>query len=302
MNRILLLGKNGQLGWELQRTLSTLGHVVALDRHKIDLTKPEDVRRVVKDYRPEVIVNAAAYTAVDRAESEPEIAMAVNAHAPGLLAELAADMGAVLIHYSTDYVFDGEKGSPYLETDQPNPLNSYGQSKLAGEQAVASVDGVYLILRTSWVYSLRGESFLRKVLQWSRQLQHLRVVSDQVGNPTWSRLLAEASAQLLAAKSKETVEHLRMDKGIYHVAGSGYASRLEWARAILQFDPHKDEQTVQEVSSAQTSEFPSPALRPAYSALDCSLFEDTFGIRLPEWRHALQLSLEGMSTQRYKPA
>ena len=284
---ILLLGKNGQLGWELQRTLAPLGQITALDYPEIDLSEPDSIRPIVKSARPEVIVNATAYNAVDRAESEPEIAMAVNAHAPGLLAELASELQAAFVHYSTDYVFDGAKGKPYVGADAPNPLSIYGQSKLAGEQAISQVDNAYLTLRTSWVYSLRRESFVTKVLNWSRQHKVLRIVDDQVSNPTWSRMLAEISAQVLANRGENLVEWMRERRGIYHLAGDGYASRFQWAKAILHYDPRQDQQIKQEIQPALSSEFLTPARRPAFSALDCTCFTNTFGLKLPEWQNCL---------------
>jgi dTDP-4-dehydrorhamnose reductase len=288
---ILLLGKNGQLGWELQRTLAPLGSITALDYPEIDLSEPDSIRPIVKSARPEVIVNATAYNAVDRAESEPEIAMAVNAHAPGLLAELASELQAAFVHYSTDYVFDGAKGKPYVEADAPNPLSIYGQSKLAGEQAISQVDNAYLTLRTSWVYSLRRESFVTKVLNWSRQHKVLRIVDDQVSNPTWSRMLAEISAQVLANRGENLIEWMRERRGIYHLAGDGYASRFQWAQAILEQDPAQEDQIAQDIQPARTSEFPTPAQRPLHSALNCDLFASTFGLRLPDWKDALQLAM-----------
>jgi dTDP-4-dehydrorhamnose reductase len=290
--RILLLGKIGQLGWELHRTLAPLGEVVALDFPEIDLTQPGSLRQIVRDAHPQVIVNATAYTAVDRAETEIETAMAINAHAPGLLSEEAVALGAVLIHYSTDYVFDGTKGSPYLESDAPHPLGVYGRSKLAGEQAVKQAGGISLILRTSWVYSLRRDSFVLKVRQWARQQPTLRVVSDQVSNPTWARMLAEITAQMLAKGGENVTGWLSERGGLYHLAGSGYASRLEWAQAILRYDPQPEEIVTRELLPALTADFPTPAQRPLYSALDCEKFYKVFGLRLPAWQDALKLAME----------
>jgi dTDP-4-dehydrorhamnose reductase len=246
----------------------------------------------VQDHRPAVILNATAYTAVDRAESEPELALAVNGHAPGYLAEAAASVKAALVHISTDYVFDGAKGTPYIETDNPRPLNVYGQSKLAGEQAIVEVDGAYLIFRTSWLYSLRRDSFVTKVLSWARRQTSLRVVADQVGNPTWARPLAETISQLLAMSGQDLYSWTHERRGIYHLAGDGYASRLQWAQTILSCDPHPQEQVVREVLPALTAEFPTPAQRPLFSALECSRFTQTFGLRLPPWEVALQLAMQ----------
>jgi dTDP-4-dehydrorhamnose reductase len=292
MHKILLFGAQGQLGWELRRALMPLGSVTALDIPHLDIRDQAALSQAVLACRPNVIVNATAYTAVDQAESEPEIAMAINGQAPRHLAELALKMGAALIHFSTDYVFDGTKGSPYVEDDPPNPLSVYAASKLAGEQAISQVGGAYLIVRTSWLYSLRRDSFVVKVLRWSRQQEVLRVVADQISNPTWARALAEAIAQVLAMGGHEVVDWLRERRGVYHLAGDGYASRLEWAQAILRLDPRAEEQRVRELQPALTSEFPTPAVRPLFSALDCTCFTNTFGLRLPAWEEALQLAMQ----------
>lgn len=292
MPSILLLGKFGQLGWELHRCLAPFGDLTAVDYPEIDLTDIESVDKLVLDIRPDVIVNATAYTAVDRAEDEPELAMAINSQAPRRLAELAHDMGLALIHYSTDYVFDGTKGIPYVETDLPNPLGMYGKSKYAGEMAIEEVGGAYLILRTSWVYSLRRDSFVTKVLGWAREHTSLRIVDDQISNPTWCRMLAEATAMLLTNAGSKPAGWIKERYGLYHLAGSGYASRMEWARKILEFDPRSDEQIVEEIHPAQTSEFPSPTERPMFSALNCDRFSKTFGFQIPHWEDALKLAME----------
>ena len=288
---ILLLGNTGQLGWELQRTLAPLGQVAALDYPEVNLADAAGLRQIVRRLHPQVIVNATAYTAVDRAESETELAMAVNSRGPGILAEEAATLGAALLHFSTDYVFDGAKGSAYIETDIPNPLNVYGRSKWAGEQAVQQVGGAYLILRTSWVYSLRRDSFVTKVLKWARQQRTLRLVTDQVSNPTWARMLAEVTAQMLAMGGRDVVPWLTERRGLYHLAGDGYASRMEWAQAILRCDPHRDEQVIGDILPGQTDDFPSPACRPLFSALNCDHFFEVFGLRLPPWEIALRLAM-----------
>jgi dTDP-4-dehydrorhamnose reductase len=288
---ILLLGNTGQLGWELQRTLAPLGQVAALDYPEVNLADAAGLRQIVRRLHPQVIVNATAYTAVDRAESETELAMAVNSRGPGILAEEAAALGAALLHFSTDYVFDGAKGSAYIETDIPNPLNVYGRSKWGGEQAVQQVGGAYLILRTSWVYSLRRDSFVTKVLKWARQQRTLRLVTDQVSNPTWARMLAEVTAQMLAMGGRDVVPWLTERRGLYHLAGDGYASRMEWAQAILRCDPHRDEQVIGDILPGQTDDFPSPACRPLFSALNCDHFFEVFGLRLPPWEIALRLAM-----------
>lgn len=292
--RILLFGFRGQLGWELCRTLATVGDVTALDFPQVDFARLEELRTITLAAKPDLIVNAVAYTAVDKAESEPQLAQRINAEAPGILAEAARQLRAGLVHVSTDYVLDGLKDSVYDETDPPHPLNVYGQSKLAGEQAVAQVGGAYLTLRTSWVFSDRQGGFVTKVLQWARSQTVLRMVTDQVSSPTWARALAEIIAQLAAvgAASPDLYGWLEERSGLYHLAGSGAASRYEWAEAILACDPHKEEQTVTHLEAALTAEFPTPAVRPLHSVLDCSKFNRTFGLRLPDWRTALQMALE----------
>lgn len=290
--RILLLGKYGQLGWELQRALATLGEITALDYPEIDLVHSEQLRPVIRKAKPQIIVNATAYTAVDKAESEPLIAHAINSQAVGVMAEEARVVGATLIHYSTDYVFDGTQGSAYTENDRTNPLGIYGQSKLAGEQAIQAIGGIFLILRTSWVYSMRRDSFVSKVLEWSRRQTTMRVVQDQISNPTWCRMLAEITSQVLVMAGEHSSAWLGERSGLYHLAGWGYASRFEWAQAILANDPKREEQAILELLPALTSEFPTPAQRPLFSALNCNRFFDTFGLKLPAWQDTLRLAME----------
>lgn len=293
MRKILLIGKNGQLGWELQRTLMTLGDVTTLDYPEIDLGKPESLREVIRRLSPQLIVNAAAYTNVDKAESEPELARMINAIAPGVMAEEAKRLNAALIHYSTDYVFDGTKGSPYVETDTPNPINVYGATKLEGEQLVQAAGGAYLIFRTSWVYSLRQGGFVTKVLHWARRQKALRIVDDQIGSPTWSRMLAEATAQVIAQGRDEPVEYIKEKAGLYHLAGAGSCSRFEWAKAILELDPHKEEQIVKELLPAKSNEFPTPAVRPTNTSLLCTRMNKRFYIELPDWLKAMSQMMGG---------
>ena len=290
--KILLLGKNGQLGWELNRTLQPLGEVFAFDYPDVDMADARNIREIVRQTKPDVIYNATAYTDVDKAESEPDLAEAVNVIGPGILAEEARKLNAVLIHYSTDYVFDGKKGSPYIETDIPNPLNVYGLSKLHGEQAIQQVGGVYLIFRTSWLYSLRGNSFVNKVLQWARTQKTLRIVDDQIGSPTWARMLAEATTQVIAQSRGDPSGYLTEKAGLYHLAGKGAASRYTWANNILDFDPHRYEQIVRELQIAKTSDFPTTAVRPLFSVLSCSAFEKTFDLMLPSWQKTLLFALQ----------
>lgn len=291
MSGILLLGKFGQLGWELHRSLAPLREVVAIDYPDINLLELDSLVQIIRRMHPEIIINATAYTAVDQAEIESEVAGAINATAPGKLAELAKENKSALIHYSTDYVFDGLKGSPYLENDTPNPLGIYGSSKLAGERAIAEVDAATLVFRTSWVYSLRRDSFVIKVLDWARTQSELRIVDDQVSNPTWCRMLAEATALLLAKSGNNPAAWINERRGLYHLAGDGFASRLEWAKLILDYDPQRDQQVVSSLEPAKTSDYPTPAKRPLFSALNCEKFTDTFSIRLPKWQDALELAM-----------
>ena len=290
--KILLFGKTGQLGWELQRALAPLGSIHACGSDDLDLTRLDGVRKLIREVEPQLIVNASAYTAVDRAESEVDKAMLVNAEAPGVMAEVARSIGAVLVHYSTDYVFDGAKDAAYIEEDPANPLNVYGQSKLEGEQAIRQVGGAFVILRTSWVYSLRGDGFVSKVLKWARSQETLRIVSDQIGSPTWARALAEITSLMLARGGDDPSVFFLGRSGIYHLGGLGTVSRLDFARAILRLDPRRDEQIVTRLEPALTADFPTPAVRPLRTDLDCARFEQTFGFCLPEWEKALGLALE----------
>jgi dTDP-4-dehydrorhamnose reductase len=287
--RILLIGKNGQVGWELQRTLLPFGDVISVDFPEIDLAEPKSIKTVTRAVNPTVIINAAAYTDVEKAESEPELADAINGTACGILAEEARAAGAFLIHYSTDYVFDGKKRTPYTEEDTPNPINVYGRSKLLGEQAIQSVDGEYLILRTSWVYSLRKGSFVTKVLGWARNNHELRIVSDQVSNPTWCRLLAEVTAQLLARSN--SIGWLMERKGLYHLAGAGHASRFDFAKTIVAQLPASFPSLVETIVPASSGDFQDRAIRPHFSALDIKKFTHSFGFHIPAWEKSIQLAL-----------
>jgi dTDP-4-dehydrorhamnose reductase len=292
--RILILGKTGQLGWELNRTAACLGEVLSYDYPHVDFTQPGQLQALVLETKPKLIFNAVAYTAVDRAELEQDVARIVNATAVGVLAEAARKIRAGFVHYSTDFVFDGKKGTAYCEDDVPHPLNVYGQTKLEGEQAVEAVGGTYLTLRTSWVYSTRRDSFVTKVLEWARRNETVKVVSDQVGSPTWARLLAEISTYAVVMGGNDPLGWMQERKGLYHLGGDGSASRYDWAQAILANDPKPDEQKIKRLEPSLTSEFPAPAVRPAMTPLNCDKFESVFGLRLPDWRDCLRLA---MSTQ-----
>jgi len=291
MNRILLIGKDGQIGWELQRTLAQLGEVVALGHTgeaALDLTNPQTIRNILRDTRPDLVVNAAAYTNVDHAENEPELALSINGHAPGVMAEEAKRLGALMVHYSTDYVFDGTKEVPYTEDDTPNPINVYGRSKLAGEQAIQSVAGRYLIFRTSWVYGLRGNNFLTTIRQLARERGELRIVSDQIGAPTWSRMIAETTAVALGLHQQVRQPAL---EGVFHLTASGATSWFGFASAILESEK-TDASPQARLTPIKSSEYPSAALRPLNSLLDNRKLMNAFGIALPDWLTALGLCLE----------
>jgi dTDP-4-dehydrorhamnose reductase len=290
---IVLIGKNGQLGWELERSLPVLGNVFALGRAELDVSDPDALRQTLRELKPGLVINASAYTEVDKAEKEPELAMKINALAPGVMAEMSRQLRAVLIHYSTDYVFDGRQNTPYTEKDQTDPLNVYGKSKLMGEENIKQAGDAYVILRTSWVYSLRGNSFVNKVLGWARKNSTLRIVNDQVSCPTWARMLAQITTLLLAKNRRNLYESTYEQCGIYHLAGSGYTSRYEWAKQILANDPKRAEQMVQAIEPARSAEFPTPAIRPLFSALDCTRFEKTFRLQLPPWNNTLELAMAG---------
>jgi dTDP-4-dehydrorhamnose reductase len=270
--RILLTGANGQVGWELRRTLAPLGELTALGRAELDLRDAVRIREAVRASNPDVIVNAAAYTAVDKAESEREAAFAVNAGAPGVLAAEAKRSGALLVHYSTDYVFDGAKPAPYVEEDEPNPVNAYGASKLAGERAIAASGCRYLILRTSWVYGPRGANFYLTMLRLARERPELRVVDDQVGAPTSSLAIARATAQLLRPGAH----------GLYHLSAAGKTSWCGFARAVLE-----GAGITTPVVGIRTEDYPAPAKRPRNSRLDCSKLRKETGVALAPWEEGL---------------
>lgn len=289
---ILLIGADGQVGWELRRTLSTLGQVTTAGRaaadHSLDLTDSKGLDRLVHELRPELIVNAAAYTAVDRAESEPELAWQINADAVGQLGRLGAALDCPVLHYSTDYVFSGVTDRPWKVDDEPAPVSVYGRSKLGGEQALAASGADYLVLRTAWVYGARGGNFLLTMQRLSRERQSLNVVDDQIGAPTWSRQIAEATSQILArCKTPAGRFEIGKRRGLYHLTAAGQASWYEFACAILE-----SMATQCRLGAISTEEYPTPAARPAWSVLDNSFVAERFGVSLPHWREGLTLCLE----------
>lgn len=308
-SRILLTGKGGQVGSALQGLLPRLGETIAFGRAELDLADPDAIRRVVRDVRPGLIVNAAAYTAVDRAETEQAAAWAANAAAPGVLAEAAKQVGAALVHYSTDYVFDGSKTSPYEEDDAIRPMNAYGKTKFAGEQAIRDAALPHLILRTAWVYAVRGKNFLLTILRLATQNQELRVVADQMGAPTWSGMIAAATVRILEQASPAGAAFARMPEfsGTYHLTASGRTSWCGFAQAILEecSDPERvgpwlasvtggRPLIAQRVNAITTAEYPTPARRPAYAVLSNERLRRTFGFELPEWRAQLRMALRDL--------
>jgi len=288
---ILLFGGNGQVGWELRRTLAPLGAVRALERADVDLADRDALCRIAREAAPALIVNAAAFTAVDRAETDTRLAHAVNAEAPRILAEEAARLGAGLVHFSTDYVFDGTADRPYREDDDPAPVNAYGSSKLAGEEAIRDIGGAHLILRTSWVYSMRGANFLLTVQRLAGELEELRIVGDQHGAPTWARAIAEATALVLArCGAPRDVGGLREQAGLFHMTAAGQTSWHGFAEAIVAWMRATGRPVrCKRVVEIPTRDYPTPAKRPANSLLDCGKLMDTFGIALPDWREQLAL-------------
>ena len=304
---ILLTGRTGQVGSELLRLLPKIGEVVAPDRQELDLLNPDSIRRAVREIRPEFIVNAAAFTAVDVAEAQEPDAYAINANAPGVLAEEAKKIGAAVIHYSTDYVFDGSKRTPYDEADSAAPINVYGKTKLAGEQAVCAAGAPHLIFRTAWVYSTRGRNFLRTILRLATEKEELRVVRDQFGTPTWSRDIAEATVKILAQLTSQgsVANSFSRVSGIYHLTAAGETTWFDFARAILeeaaQLSPAVEwfdkatrgrSLTTKQIIPITTSEYPTRASRPLYSVLSNSRLRQTFGIELPHWRTQVHLAFE----------
>jgi dTDP-4-dehydrorhamnose reductase len=281
--KILLTGASGQVGYELERSLQGLGEVIAVDRAQMDLAQLDQVRDVIRSIRPQLIVNPAAYTAVDKAESEPELARTINALAPAVMAQEAKALGAALVHYSTDYVFNGSKQGAWLETDATDPLNVYGQTKLEGEQAITASGARHLIFRTSWVYGMRGKNFLLTMLKLGREREELKVVDDQRGAPTWSRTIADSTALALAQARDNAWWDAH--SGIYHLSARGETSWCGFTKAI-----HARAGIDCRVLPIGTADYPVPARRPLNSVMDAGKFENTFG-RLPQWDNALTLCM-----------
>jgi dTDP-4-dehydrorhamnose reductase len=284
--KILLTGASGQVGYELKRSLQALGDVVAVERAQMDLSNLDQVRDVIRAVRPALIVNPAAYTAVDRAESEPELAFRINAEAPEVMAREAKTLGAAMVHYSTDYVFDGSKAGAYVETDATGPLNVYGKSKLAGEQAIAAAGIPHLILRTSWVYGMRGSNFLLTMLRLAKERDALNVVSDQIGAPTWCRTLADTTAVILAQARGDEAQWWQRNSGIYHLSSQGQTSWYGFTEAIVAAAGLECQLT-----PIGSDAWPTPAPRPRNSVLDTGKLRARF-CTIPQWDDALRLCLE----------
>jgi len=286
--KILITGLHGQVSQALQQQLHDLGELIILGRDQLDLANPDQIRQQVRSHRPDLIINAAAHTAVDQAESEPDAAFAINAIAPGILAEEAKARGVPLIHYSTDYVFDGSKSAPYTEADTPNPLGVYGQSKLAGEQAIAAVGGEYLILRTSWVYSNHGKNFLLTMQRLLQEKPQMRIVADQIGAPTWAGTIASSTRVLIERWQAGTTG----DWGVYHLTAQGETSWFGFAQAIGEL-LRAEGKACAELEAIPSSAYPTPAKRPLNSRLDCSRLQQQWHVSQPQWQDALRECLAG---------
>ena len=299
--RILLTGRDGQVGRELASTLKTLGQVTATNRAELDLTSDASIRAMVRALRPHLIVNAAAYTSVDKAESEPELAQRINADAVATLAAEAKAVGAAMVHYSTDYVFDGTKTAPYVEEDPTHPLSVYGQTKLAGEQALAAAGIPFLVLRTSWVYGARGKNFLLTILKLAADKPELRIVADQTGAPTWSRDIAVATASIV----KQWLPG-RSNSGVYHLTAAGKTSWHGFAAEAIRIrrEMHAGQENFARLTAISTAEYPTPAVRPRNSQLACEKLNRVFNCRLPVWSDSLaavMLQLDPDASQSLGP-
>jgi dTDP-4-dehydrorhamnose reductase len=297
--KILLIGANGQVGYELQRSLACLGSVISTDRKQLDLTNNEAIRAKIAEIAPELIVNAAAYTAVDKAESERALARQVNVEAVRVMAEEAKRLNILLIHYSTDYVFGGQGNQSWRENDNLAPINYYGESKLLGECAIQETGCHHLILRTSWVYGARGSNFLLTMMRLARDKETLSVVTDQIGAPTWSRHIADATAQIIAqykGSHSQVDDYWSRRSGVYHLAASGQGSWYDFAEAIFQFMASQDEH-VAVLSQTITADYPTPAQRPLFSCMNTDKMAGTFAIRLPDWRESLDFVMASFDSE-----
>ncbi len=288
---ILILGSNGQVGWELQRSLAPLGTIDVLNRNSVNLENLDDLRAAIRNHSPDVIVNAAAYTAVDKAESEPDLAKRINSDAVALLAEESKRIGAWLMHYSTDYVFDGKKTSPYVETDMPEPINVYGSSKLLGEEAIRDIGCRHLIFRTSWVYSSRGHNFTKSILRLANNRDELSIVMDQVGAPTHAELIADVTAHALHQCLFSRCEDRDGFAGIYHLVAAGETNWFDFAQFIIflaESRGMKFRLRSSNIKPIHSEEYSAPAARPKNSRLGAYKLEQTFGLQMPDWRNQVR--------------
>ena len=293
--KILITGKNGQVGWELQRALMPLGNITAIDRQKLDFADNDAIRQAVQHIQPDIIVNAAAYTAVDKAEEDTESAMQINGIAPGVLAEQAKQQGALLIHYSTDYVFDGTKETAYTETDNPGPINTYGKTKLAGEQGIQSIACDHLIFRTSWVYGGRGNNFLLTMLKLMKDREGLRIIDDQTGTPTCARLIAETTAQILRQSFVERKQNASFVSGLYHLTAAGETTWYGFAKKIAEIAQQldtRDDLKIRNIDPISTEEYPTPAPRPKNSRMATAKLEQNYNLTMPGWETVLELCMK----------
>lgn len=297
--KMLVTGATGQVGWELARSLMPLGDVIAVDRNRCDLSRPETIAPLLRDIRPDVIVNAAAYTAVDKAESEEALATTINGTAVGVLAEEAKQCGALLVHYSTDYVFDGRKAEPYVENDAPNPINAYGRSKLAGEVAIRAVDGAYIILRTSWVYAARGNNFVRTILRLAREREELNIVADQFGAPTSARVIADVTSHVVRQARQTQTTGNATYHDTFHLTADGATHWHDFAKTIVEGARQLgllDPKHLLRINPICTGDYSLPAKRPVNSLLNNEKLRDRFRIATPVWQQGLQRVLQEVSS------
>ena len=286
MSLILVTGVTGQVGSELMKSLQGLGEVKGIGRNEVDLSDPEQIRKVIEQLRPDVIINPAAYTAVDKAESEAELADSINAQAPRIFAEEAKKNDILLVHFSTDYVFDGQKNQPYNESDATHPINTYGRSKLAGEQAVQQQNGDYLILRTSWVYSRHGQNFFNSMKRLMQEREELGIVDDQIGSPTSAGFIASRTAAIVKKAIVEKKQN-KFESGIYHLTAGGQTSWYQFALAIKNKLQAEGVENLAALKPIKTAEYPTPAKRAAYSVLDCNRIQQRYGVDIPDWQELL---------------
>jgi dTDP-4-dehydrorhamnose reductase len=286
---IVIFGKNGQVGYELNQCLATLGNLIALDSKQADFSSPDSVVEVLETHKPDIIINAAAHTAVDKAETESELAYLINSETPGKIAAYAKANNSLLIHYSTDFVFDGKQDTPYLETDETNPLGVYGASKLQGEINIRQSGCQHLIFRTSWVYGLRGNNFLLTMLRLAHEREQMKVVSDQLGSPVWCGFIAKTTADIVEKiiTTYPLSEIPESIQGLYNLTANNYTSWFGFAEKILQLDPNKDKQKCHSLLAIPASEYPTPAQRPHWSVLNNDKLINTFSVSLPDWESQL---------------